>query len=63
MGHQVQSPSHPLLYKGEDAEGFDLAAGKTWIYPTNYPVRQYQYDIVNACLFRNTLVSLPTGKK
>jgi len=57
----VQSPSHPLLYKGKDAEGFDLAAGKTWIYPTNYPVRQYQYDIVNACLFRNTLVSLPTG--
>ena len=59
----MQTPSQPVLYKGKDAEGFDLAAGGTWIYPTNYPVRQYQYDIVHVCLFRNTLVSLPTGKK
>ncbi|XP_023703556.1 uncharacterized protein LOC111862417 isoform X3 [Cryptotermes secundus] len=58
---QMHSPSQPLLYKGKDAEGFDLSAGRSWIYPTNYPLRQYQYDIVSSCLFKNTLVSLPTG--
>ena len=30
-------------------------------YPTNYPIREYQYDIVATALLRNTLVSLPTG--
>jgi Fanconi anemia group M protein len=58
---QMQTPSNPVLYKGKDAEDFDLSAGHSWIYPTNYPVRQYQYDIVKCCLFKNTLVSLPTG--
>ena len=41
--------------------GFDNEAGATWIYPTNYPVRKYQRDIVATCLFENTLVALPTG--
>lgn len=41
--------------------GFDLEAGNVWIYPTNYPIRNYQYDIVNQALFKNTLVTLPTG--
>lgn len=45
----------------ETLPGFDNEAGKTWIYPTNYPVRKYQRDIVTACLFENTLVALPTG--
>lgn len=39
----------------------DLEAAKTWIYPVNYPVREYQLQIVTESLFRNTLVSLPTG--
>ena len=30
-------------------------------YPTNYPVRDHQFDIVSKALFKNTLVSLPTG--
>ena len=30
-------------------------------YPTNYPVREYQLQIVGEALFKNTLVSLPTG--
>ena len=30
-------------------------------YPTNYPIREYQYAIVATALLRNTLVSLPTG--
>lgn len=45
----------------EALPGFDNEAGKTWIYPTNYPVRKYQRDIVETCLFQNTLVALPTG--
>ena len=45
----------------EDVPGFDHEAGEQWIYPTNYPVRDYQFNIVQKCLFRNTLVCLPTG--
>ena len=41
--------------------GFDPQAGEIWIYPTNYPVRDYQFNIVSKALFVNTLVSLPTG--
>lgn len=37
--------------------GFDNNSGDSWIYPTNYPVRKYQYDIVYNALFKNTLVS------
>ncbi|XP_069691235.1 Fanconi anemia group M protein isoform X2 [Periplaneta americana] len=55
------SLGNSVLYKGKDAEGFDLSSGNNWIYPTNYPVRQYQYDIVRSALFKNTLVCLPTG--
>lgn len=43
------------------APGFDSDAGKTWIYPTNYPIRDYQYNIVREALFKNTMVVLPTG--
>uniref|UniRef100_A0A3Q2P0E2 ATP-dependent RNA helicase FANCM n=1 Tax=Fundulus heteroclitus TaxID=8078 RepID=A0A3Q2P0E2_FUNHE len=32
-----------------------------WIYPTNYPIREYQLKISEAALFQNTLVCLPTG--
>ncbi|XP_028398566.1 Fanconi anemia group M protein-like [Dendronephthya gigantea] len=41
--------------------GFDCNAGDTWIYPTNYPLRDYQFNIVEKALFHNTLVTLPTG--
>lgn len=41
--------------------GFDLEAGNVWVYPTNYPIRNYQYDIVEQALYKNTLVTLPTG--
>jgi hypothetical protein len=34
---------------------------KTWVYPTNYAERTYQLNIVQVCLFQNTLVCLPTG--
>lgn len=45
----------------ESLPGFDNDAGSRWLYPTNYAVRKYQRDIVETCLFQNTLVCLPTG--
>ena len=45
----------------ETLPGFDLEAGRTWIYPTNMSIRKYQMDIVKSCLYENTLVCLPTG--
>uniref|UniRef100_A0A8C6WML3 Fanconi anemia group M protein n=1 Tax=Neogobius melanostomus TaxID=47308 RepID=A0A8C6WML3_9GOBI len=39
----------------------DLSSAKVWIYPTNYPIRQYQLKMSEAALFQNTLVCLPTG--
>lgn len=45
----------------EQIPGFDLTAGELWVYPTNYSVRDYQFNIVQKALFRNTLVCLPTG--
>ncbi|KAI5738653.1 hypothetical protein M8J77_009606 [Diaphorina citri] len=50
-----------IFYQGDDARGFFLSSGETYIYPTNYPIRDYQRNIVQSCLFENTLVSLPTG--
>merc|ERR550539_1457517 len=45
----------------ETLPGFDLEAGRTWIYPTNMSIRKYQMDIVKSCLYENTLLCLPTG--
>ncbi|KAI3515640.1 hypothetical protein L1887_14541 [Cichorium endivia] len=39
----------------------DPEAAKTWIYPENVSVRDYQASITRTALFSNTLVSLPTG--
>lgn len=41
--------------------GFDNNSGDAWIYPINYPIRKYQYEITKSSLFKNTLVVLPTG--
>ncbi|MBN3324142.1 FANCM protein, partial [Atractosteus spatula] len=45
----------------EDLPGFDRSSADIWIYPTNYPVREYQLKISETALFQNTLVCLPTG--
>lgn len=45
----------------EHIPGFDEETGNVWIYPTNYPIRDYQFQIVENALYRNTLVTLPTG--
>ncbi|KAJ4839280.1 hypothetical protein Tsubulata_011432 [Turnera subulata] len=39
----------------------DTEAAKTWIYPVNVPLRDYQLAITKTALFSNTLVALPTG--
>ncbi|KAM7403196.1 hypothetical protein PAMA_003900 [Pampus argenteus] len=44
-----------------DFPGFDSSSAKVWIYPTNYPIREYQLKISEVALFQNTLVCLPTG--
>ena len=45
----------------ENIPGFDNSFGATYIYPTNYPVRDYQFNIIKKALLNNTLVVLPTG--
>ena len=68
-GHRPQGNNNqqfpPLPPHGtamEDLPGFDPSTGDIWIYPTNYPVRDYQYNIVQQALFKNTMVTLPTGE-
>ncbi|KAJ6878418.1 hypothetical protein NC651_030993 [Populus alba x Populus x berolinensis] len=39
----------------------DDEAAKTWIYPVNVPLRDYQLAITKTALFTNTVVALPTG--
>ncbi len=53
--------SHQPMPDCSGLPGFDPHAGRLWIYPTNYPVRDYQFNIVQTALFKNTLVALPTG--
>ncbi|KAI9314634.1 hypothetical protein BX666DRAFT_1968827 [Dichotomocladium elegans] len=55
------TPPPPLPHDTPCAHEFDPAALTTWIYPINYPVRLYQWNIVKQALFYNTLVALPTG--
>lgn len=45
----------------EEIPGFDMESGTKFIYPTNFPVRDYQFNMVKKSLFKNTLISLPTG--
>ncbi|XP_033207128.1 Fanconi anemia group M protein [Belonocnema kinseyi] len=51
----------PLFSEEPGTLGFDLSSGNVWIYPENYPIREYQFNIVKTALYNNTLVCLPTG--
>ncbi|KAI3431890.1 uncharacterized protein J3R85_007757 [Psidium guajava] len=46
---------------GASCVEIDPEAAKTWIYPVNVPLRDYQFSITKTALFSNTLVALPTG--
>uniref|UniRef100_A0A0P4W5D2 Helicase ATP-binding domain-containing protein n=1 Tax=Scylla olivacea TaxID=85551 RepID=A0A0P4W5D2_SCYOL len=61
--YQPGRPPQPLpqFRPSERLPDFDEEAGSTWIFPVNYPLRGYQYSMVESSLFRNTLISLPTG--
>ncbi|CAG9137541.1 unnamed protein product [Plutella xylostella] len=36
----------------EEISGYDKLTGKTWIYPTNYPVRDYQFNIIKSAIVK-----------
>ncbi|RVE57340.1 hypothetical protein OJAV_G00215130 [Oryzias javanicus] len=55
------SPPSSARQTYPDFPDFDSSSAKVWIYPTNYPIRNYQLKISEAALFQNTLVCLPTG--
>ncbi|XP_014236277.1 Fanconi anemia group M protein [Trichogramma pretiosum] len=58
----TSSTSQNQFFSSDPAtSGFDLSSGLKWIYPENYPRREYQFNIVQTALFNNTLVCLPTG--
>ncbi|XP_042234088.1 Fanconi anemia group M protein-like isoform X2 [Homarus americanus] len=67
MGHGSEAAkvlpyaSVPQSTPLESLPGFDAEAGQTWVYPINYPIREYQFSVVEEALFKNTLISLPTG--
>lgn len=57
----VSTPTSPASGYIPNLHKVDPEAMKTWIYPTNVSVRDYQFNIVSRSLFVNTLVALPTG--
>ncbi|CEP17934.1 hypothetical protein [Parasitella parasitica] len=55
-------PPPPLLPSNTPCpHRFNPEELRTWIYPTNHPIRGYQLNIVHKAMFNNTLVALPTG--
>lgn len=57
----MESTQNNDISTDPETNGFDLSSGNTWIYPENYPLRDYQFSIVQTALYNNTLVCLPTG--
>lgn len=64
MAHQDEHLLSEGFLNSTDPEtnGFDLSSGSKWIYPENFPKRDYQFSIVQTALYNNTLVCLPTGR-
>ncbi|XP_061699193.1 Fanconi anemia group M protein isoform X2 [Syngnathoides biaculeatus] len=60
-GRPMSPTPSPGTITYPDFPGFDSSSAAVWIYPTNYPLREYQLNISKAALFQNTLVCLPTG--
>ncbi|KAM7342429.1 FA complementation group M [Cochliomyia hominivorax] len=61
LDNPLETSDASRLRDGEHHQGFDNNMGENWIYPNNLPCRSYQMSIVQAALYRNTLVVLPTG--
>ncbi|XP_043669530.1 Fanconi anemia group M protein isoform X1 [Vespula pensylvanica] len=59
--NEMEVTQNPDISTDSQTSGFDMSAGNIWIYPENYPVREYQFNIVKRALYYNTLVCLPTG--
>ncbi|KAM7279588.1 hypothetical protein ACFE04_006722 [Oxalis oulophora] len=57
---EVQPIENPVEWASSSVD-IDAEAAKTWIYPVNIPLRDYQFAITKTALFSNTLVALPTG--
>ncbi|KAI8364034.1 hypothetical protein EDC96DRAFT_209955 [Choanephora cucurbitarum] len=61
FGEHDPDPPPPLPESTPSFHPFDAENLRTWIYPTNYTIRGYQFNIVQKAIFNNTLVALPTG--
>ncbi|KAG8627092.1 hypothetical protein KVT40_004575 [Elsinoe batatas] len=62
--NKAKKVAKPIMEKHEPPTQHKLneAALSTWVYPVNLgTVRDYQYNIVQAGMFKNLLVALPTG--
>ncbi|KAI8366863.1 P-loop containing nucleoside triphosphate hydrolase protein, partial [Blakeslea trispora] len=61
FGEHDPDPPPALPASTPSFHPFDPENLRTWIYPTNYTIRGYQFNIVQKAIFNNTLVALPTG--
>ncbi|KAJ3250263.1 hypothetical protein HDU77_006850 [Chytriomyces hyalinus] len=57
----LDDPNAPISSLVPHTHAINGAALKSWLYPTNCPVREYQFNVIQASMFQNTLVALPTG--
>ncbi|KAL1412451.1 3'-5' DNA helicase [Vanrija albida] len=64
-GEPLAPPPKPLVDVskpyGPQTHEYSRSTIKDYIYPTNHPKRDYQFDIIRACFTDNCLVALPTG--
>ncbi|WOO82285.1 Fanconi anemia group M protein [Vanrija pseudolonga] len=64
-GEPLVPPPKPLVDiskpYGPQTHLFSRSTIKDYIYPTNHPKRDYQFEIIRACFTDNCLVALPTG--
>ncbi|TXT12930.1 hypothetical protein VHUM_01331 [Vanrija humicola] len=64
-GEPLAPPPKPLVDVskpyGPQTHPYSRSTIKDYIYPTNHPKRDYQFEIIRACFTDNCLVALPTG--
>lgn len=53
----------PLIPSGTPVTSHQVDGEKlaNWVYPINFSVRSYQFNMVRSALLKNSLISLPTG--